>query len=104
MVKVTGRTLPWAILLALVFGAIVLYFAAMLEVTGRISKEQDGLEMLSLKWLGIELELSEEVQPDSRIGSPGSLVPDFQRQLPRHPRSSLAFGAGQGLFAAPGRE
>jgi PAS domain-containing protein len=81
MVKVTGRTLPWAILLALVFGAIILYFAAMLEVTGRISKEQDGLEMLSKKWLRIELELSEEVQPDSRIGSPGSQVSDFQRQL-----------------------
>ena len=81
MMKVTGRTLPWAILLALVFGAVVVYFAAMLEVTGRISKERDGLEKLSQKWLRIELALSEGVQADSRIDSPGSQVSDFQRQL-----------------------
>jgi PAS domain S-box-containing protein len=81
MVRITGRTLPWAILLGVIFGAVVLYFAAMLEVTGRISKERDDLERLSRKWLAIEVAVSEGVQPDSRIGNAVNLVRDFQRQL-----------------------
>ncbi|HYW83599.1 MAG TPA: PAS domain-containing protein, partial [Spirochaetia bacterium] len=78
MVKVTGRTMPWAILLTVIFGAVVLYFAAMLEVTGRISKERDDLERLSRRWLEIEIAISEN---DSRTGTARDLVTDFQRQL-----------------------
>ena len=80
MVKVTGRTLPWAILLAVIFAAIVLYFATMLEVTRRISNERDDLEKLSRKWLGIELAVSEG-QSGPRIDMAGNLVADFRRQL-----------------------
>jgi hypothetical protein len=59
MEKITVRTLPWAILLGAIFAAVVFYFAAMLDVIGRLSKERDDLEKLSRRWLGIELTLAE---------------------------------------------
>jgi PAS domain S-box-containing protein len=73
--KITGKTLPWAVLLVGVFGAIVLYFAAMLDVIGRISEERGDLETLSQRWVGIELSILEERLPSM------NLVTGFQRQL-----------------------
>jgi PAS domain S-box-containing protein len=81
MVKFAGKTLPWAILLAAIFGAVVLYFAAMLEVTGRISEERDGLQKLSRDWLRIELAIAERTRSDSRDNGLSALAADFQRHL-----------------------
>jgi len=36
MARFTSRTVPWAILLAVIFASVVLYFAAMLEVIGQV--------------------------------------------------------------------
>jgi PAS domain S-box-containing protein len=81
MLKVTARTLPWAILLAVVFAAVVLYFAAMIEVTGRISKERDDLEKLSRRWLETRLAAAEEAGAGFPSDKTSALVTDFQRQL-----------------------
>jgi PAS domain S-box-containing protein len=81
MVRIPDKTLPWAILLVVIFGAVVLYFAAMLEVAGRISKEQGDLERLSRKWSGVELAFAEQIQPGLQIEKTIDLMSDFQRQL-----------------------
>ncbi len=81
MLKITERTLPWAILLAVILAAVILYFAAMLEVVDRISREQDDLEKLYRRWLQIELAVSEGIPSESREGSASTLVTGFQRQV-----------------------
>ena len=83
MVKVTSKTLPWAILLAVVCVSVVLYFAAMLEVIGRLSKERDDLGAIAKKWFEIELAIAEGTQPSSGLGNAtyGERVNGFRRQL-----------------------
>lgn len=81
MLKVTSRSLPWAILLAVVFAAVVLYFAGMIAVTGRISKERDDLERLSRRWLETRLAVAEEAGAVFPSATTAALVADFQRQL-----------------------
>ncbi len=81
MVKVTSRTVPWAILLAVIFASVVFYFAAMLEVVGQISKEKDDLENLSRSWLGIEVAVAEAPPPDSRTAAWAGMLTDFQLHL-----------------------
>ena len=81
MLKVTGRTVPWAILLAVIFASVVLYFAAMLEVIGQISKEKDELERLSRSWLGIELTIMETSASGSRTAVGAGMLTDFQLHL-----------------------
>ena len=81
MLKVTGRTVPWAILLAVIFASVVLYFAAMLEVIGQISKEKDDLERLSRSWLGIELTIADASASGSRTAVGAGMLTDFQLHL-----------------------
>jgi len=83
MIKVTNRVLPWAILLAVVCVSVVLYFAAMLEVIGRLSKERDDLGAIAKKWFEIELAIAEGTEPSSGLGNAtyGERVNGFRRQL-----------------------
>jgi PAS domain S-box-containing protein len=81
MMRASSRAVPWAILLAVVFAAVVLYFAGMLQVIGQISEERDDLERLSRVWLAIELSVAELPGPDGGVAV--SSVGDFQSQLGR---------------------
>lgn len=71
MTRISSGALPWAILLAVVFAAVILYFAAMLEVIEQISRDQDDLERLLRGWLTIEVSMAEE----DRQAGPGARIP-----------------------------
>jgi PAS domain S-box-containing protein len=83
MMRTGSRTLPWAILLAVLFAAVVLYFASMLDVIGRISEDRDDLERLSRIWLETELSLAEIPDMAARSQDSISSVASFQSQLDR---------------------